>query len=142
MKPMINAIFGLAALLFAFPTNAGAVKDLANMEAAAAKSRVVQGVNVLLSQAGKKRMSEDEVRKSTKKMIEQLDEVALQEGKSCLYISNEWEEEQGKLFQSDIAKMKPGRVKDAFVANFASVTRDGADYIKYKCLANSDFLNN
>lgn len=141
MKPMINTVFGLTIFLFAFPTNAGTIKDLANMEAVAAKNRAVESFRVMFSEAGKK-ISEDEARTVIEKSIKQLDEIALQKGKSCLYISNEWEEEQEKLFESEVARMKSGMDKDAFVANFKNVTRDGADYIKYKCLASSDFLNN
>ncbi|WP_405074417.1 hypothetical protein [Escherichia coli] len=67
-----------------------------------------------------------------------LDKVALQKNKSCLLISNDWLKEQEELMAQELKEGNSPLTKD----DYETFNTAGRDYIKYKCLAQSDFLNN
>ncbi|EOZ8615046.1 hypothetical protein ACQXWO_004722, partial [Escherichia coli] len=87
------------------------------------------------------KVSFEEAYKRAEMALSQLDPIASQKGKSCLFIATEWKEGQEKEFKEELKTIVDTEKKKVF-EEFATVTTPTAvDYIKYKCLENSEFLN-
>jgi len=89
---------------------------------------------------GKKVPFEDAYHQS-ELMLNQLNGIAKQKGKSCLLIAKEWSDKEKLAFDNEIKEEKDQKVRQSLITYANSGRGIAVDYIKYKCLESSDFLN-
>ena len=86
-------------------------------------------------------MSYEQAYKQADMMLSELDATAKQKGKSCLLIAREWREAEEKKLKEELKTIDDTKKRE-IVQEFADVANPTAvDYIKYKCLENSELLN-
>lgn len=127
-------------LLATATVHAGALAEMSGGLAEQQKSKLANQLVEIVSRNGGK-VSFEEAYKRAEMALSQLDPIASQKGKSCLFIATEWKEGQEKKFKEELKTIVDTEKKKVF-EEFATVTTPTAvDYIKYKCLENSEFLN-
>lgn len=127
-------------LLATTTVHAGA---LAEMSGSLAEQQKIKLASLFVDSAasnGKKVPFEDAYHQS-ELMLNQLNGIAKQKGKSCLLIAKEWSDKEKLAFDNEIKEEKDQKVRQSLITYANSGRGIAVDYIKYKCLESSDFLN-
>lgn len=119
---------------------AGALSEMSGVLAGQQKTKLANLLVDTVSRHGGK-VSYEEAYNQADMMLSKLDATAKQKGKSCLLIAREWREAEEKKFKEELKAIGDTKKRE-IVQEFADVTKPTAvDYIKYKCLENSELLN-
>lgn len=129
-------------LLATATVHAGALAEMSAALAEQQKMKIFNAYEEMLIKHGgtksKVTSKKKDIADQVDHMTRELDKVALQKNKSCLLISNDWLKEQEELMAQELKEGNSPLTKD----DYETFNTAGRDYIKYKCLAQSDFLNN
>ncbi|HCB1822431.1 MULTISPECIES: hypothetical protein [Citrobacter freundii complex] len=130
------------ALLTSTTLHAGALAEMSAALAEQQKLKIVEFYEELGIEHGRTKSeiaaAQGQIFELANHMASLLDKVALEKNKSCLLIANNWLKEQEVLMTKELKEGNHKLTKD----NYEKLNAIGYDYIKYKCLAQSDFLNN
>lgn len=119
---------------------AGALAEMSGALAGQQKTKLADSLVDIVSRHGGK-VSYEQAYKQADMMLSELDATAKQKGKSCLLIAREWREAEEKKLKEDLKTIDDTKERE-IVQEFTDVAYPTAvDYIKYKCLENSELLN-
>lgn len=129
-------------ILASATVHAGALAEMSDALAEEQKLKIVEFYEELGIEHGRTKAeiaaAQGQIFELANHMASLLDKVALEKNKSCLLIANNWLKEQEVLMTKELKEGNHKFTKD----NYEKLNAIGYDYIKYKCLAQSDFLNN
>lgn len=130
------------ALLTSTTLHAGALAEMSAALAEQQKLKIAEFYEELGIERGRTKAeiaaAQGQIFELANHMASLLDKVALENNKSCLLIANNWLKEQEELMTKELKEGNHNFTK----GNYEKLNAIGYDYIKYKCLAQSDLLNN
>ncbi len=140
MNTPMKLVVAAAMATISISAQAGALAEMYGRLAEQQKSKLANQLVEIVSRNGGK-VSYEQAYKQADMMLSELDATAKQKGKSCLLIAREWREAEEKKFKEELKTIDDTKERE-IVQEFADVAKPTAvDYIKYKCLENSELLN-
>ncbi|QXZ32365.1 hypothetical protein KY275_21355 [Enterobacter hormaechei] len=140
MNTPMKLVVAAAMATISISAQAGALAEMSGALAGQQKTKLADSFVDIVSRHGGK-VSYEQAYKQADMMLSELDATAKQKGKSCLLIARDWRAGEEAKFKEELKGVTDTKKKE-LAKEFANVVPQIAvDYIKYKCLENSEFLN-